>query len=1417
MHTFTKSRYFDYKTSASLRKELIVVIANEGDQLLCLGYTSEGIIMDTRELRREFYYFSYRVRNLFWLFTLIVLVIEFIISIGKYESLIRDKLIPFISFFQPESDEIPNQAFHELIQQIPLETLDGLIQYFLGLWIILALIWLAFPAWFSLKFRYLAWWISQGMGITIRWLFSGWRPIFFLLISVSTVLVGRKIIIDNTINSTIKNTMNYTINDAQYEWNNLTTSEFWIMGLGKTWTDILMPDFLLKVFAISALVVLIYWAYQSRRCIVIPQFTNQTGDDKLKSAAEGVSSLLLNELARLVNLYRMVDDTDPFNPASQGAEVSIDPNINVSGVGETLKSAVTSDSKVKLGVLEVPIGAIMSVLGMAVEGPRLTGSLHKEGDNLILIAKISGGGLKGEWHVSSPDFPKKDVSSGDPLSRMIRQLAYRIFTELEQERLGSPRWKAICHYTDGLRAYRETLRTDRDKMPQLRRAEKAFLMALGEDKKFLKCYYNLGVVYRALKQPESALSVLNESVDPYQPESYLSKVYYALAQNHSWIQTQKKDAIKKMEKTGLKEPGYKFTLQDTDYKFTLQLCDLALRLQPEDAKAWDLMGMMKRRMMEQELLYKPLNRRDHWKTDIIPVREIATALSWRNICCCALKGKVDKSSKNIATTCTRNLAVAYSQANPAFGKPFFNQAIHLAPTDAELHIELGKTLESAKMWREAARSFENALTIEQRPLFWSYLALINAKLYEKEMNRVLLRITSKLKSYNGSKGLIGFKDHPISTVAYLMRRPFFEPVQNHKRSALNAYRQTMNNAYGLKEETYTLEQIKDATNTLTSCLLDQLDKKNNENDADYKKRLEELKQEQSDWDWGYAQVLLELTDIELKNSNLNQAKKLFTEALNKLKKDQPTKSISDLLSQMDRKNDENDIEYKKRLEELKQEQSDWDWGYTQVLLQLSDYEGNKDKAKMIGDSIIDLERNHPLEINYKGLYGKLALAFKDQNMFGHALYNAQRSVASNPERSWDRGVLSTVYQSCQSVEEARSQLEICLSTNPTDLVYLQDMANSQLQFIFNLYDKEKQQNALKSYVEILRNLLELVHSEWINDKKSIEKKTGMHSWAHFWLGCAYCDLNNYDTAISNLSEARKLSDQSEGRSHLVARLYLGKAYFDFKAYSDCEDLFNELIEYIEEKEFRGPMGPSKAASWVHPELENHYCISPLDTDFWLLSVPAPNDVPLTINLSNPVEKYLVGSEFGITLPLGYLIVDAYLSLSFSYAQRDANLIKAYDLAEKAEVYIKNLEDKSLKANMEAMHADRKGWILYKQAKLEDSASDIERAICCLEEAVCKRANPEYYLHLALALEYLLEIQGEKLVVKNGSEAEFLCRMHRALACCDHVTDLDFQQKYTEKAKELKKRLTNLEGNHSKAKTTTASEVKSEPDIYQGYV
>ncbi len=1061
------------------------------------------------------------------------------------------------------------------------------------------------------------------------------------------------------------------------------------------WITLLSPDFWVKVFAISSLTFLIYWSYKSKKRIVITNFLNQTGDESMKSSVDAISAILLNELAALVRLYSIIDESNPYAPGTQDhsdREKSIDPNINVSGVGESLKSAVASDSKVKLGILEVPIGAIMSILGMTVEGPRLTGCLAKENDCLSLVANIGGGGIKGNWRISSSDLSEGETPTKDQITHMTRQLAYRIFTDLEKEHIGSPRWKAVCHYINGLSAYRETLRTDRDKNIKLLKAEREFLMALGEDKKFLKCYYNLGIIYYALNKPESAFSVLNKAIDPGQPENFLSSVYYALAQNHFWMQGRREENAR-------------------DYEFSIRLCDSAIKIYPDEARAWDLKGWFKKNGRDFKLNKEEGKQSDYYGKNIAPIREIASALAWREMCWSTIKGKKDIGARKIAGICTRNLAVAHAQANRKSGISILLQSIHLDPFNADLFFELGKILIKFKNWEGAIDALEEAIRLDQQAKFWSHLAYAYSGLYEKEQNRFwLLKRIFSFWTYDRSKTSI--------------------------ESALYACNHAIDYISAIDNE--TLQILKDTLDKLRTSLA--------------------LKKKEGDDK--------EASDLETK--------------INLVTKGFDLRSLLDRTHAKDGK-EESDEQYKERLTELKNRCSNWDLGSALISIRLSSVKDGSDKAKELEDAINKLRVDHPEIIN-QNLHDELAnaLSMPSSETLGQALYHAQRSVNLDPDNPVNRYYLAEVYGRYKSYDEANIQLKIGSGLDPEKTYFLDKIASLQPGFNPGKKKDADYKRTLDKYVKYSTHSLEILQSKSLDNmdmsKENMQKNMLQRSSIHYWLGYIYSELNEYDKAIHNCIIAKDLMPKSR-LSYFMAKLNLGAAQFENKSYDECEVLFQELIKDLE--------------TFVEDKKIPH------------------NNKTLEEIASDTKEE---DNDFGLNdVSAGFILGLAYLNLASSYSERDTNFMYALNLVEKANEYIKFLKEEGPKSWLEAKYADQKGWLLFKLAKLGIVNFDTQEAIACLRNAICMRAHSLFYLHLALSLEYNIEILCKKPKKTDDDNAQIQRIIDQAFACCDHIVELDtdLQGRPTEKAKELRLRLNDLR--ESQQKTTEATDKKSDAD------
>jgi tetratricopeptide (TPR) repeat protein len=464
-----------------------------------------------------------------------------------------------------------------------------------------------------------------------------------------------------------------------------------LWSLNPSWSS------LTKAAAGLFLVWLFAWAIKVRKRIFVAPFEDYSGDSALKDFVTGLAPMLLNELSRIRKLHENADESGAYSSGDHALNASI----SVQSVGETLESAVTKESTVDLGVLRIPIGAMLGIFGRVVQGPKLSGSVHKQGNVVTLIAHIEGGGLPNtDWRMDSRDVGSEDSAGNTPaLTQLVEQLAYRIFTDLVPT--GSTRWEAVYAFSRGLKHLRITTRTATDRPWNLRQAEAAFIEAVANDNKFGTCYYNLGVVYEGLDQPDSAKQAYLQAI---RQKSEFAPSYYALAVNCL-------NAAK---------------ISDRElYADCIRFCDQAIALNPSYARAWDAKGLACRKLREAELgrglksgeesrVFKRSTRN----------RKIAAAVSWRDLCRSVLAGDRDKNegAKRIAVQCLRSLAVGYAMLREAKSFELFDQALYLRPGEAEIHFEFGKVLFSLGRYKAALRELTAAVSIDAKPLYWAWLA-----------------------------------------------------------------------------------------------------------------------------------------------------------------------------------------------------------------------------------------------------------------------------------------------------------------------------------------------------------------------------------------------------------------------------------------------------------------------------------------------------------------------------------------------------------------------------------------------------------------------------------------------------------------------------------------------------------------------
>lgn len=563
-------------------------------------------------------------------------------------------------------------------------------------------LWLAFPAWQSLWFRYVAWWVVRAWGRTS----GAWRWGAFLLTMAVLVASWQVQGADGTEEKrTGGQRTEPTSGQAggaagkdQYA-TEPSSPALLEREVRTPWGSFELETLLLPILLTAALLGLIYLAYRGRKRLVIGTFSDYSGASNLKDWVPGLGPRLQNELARIADLYKTIDEA---RPPQQGSPV-IEVTPSVRDVGDILRDAAGTDP-IKLGPIRIPTNLLLGFVGWLVSGPRLTGALHKVEKEFVLTAELSGGGLAANWLVDSSKLTEEEKGLPDQavIHKLIEELAFRIVTRLVS--IGSPRWRAVRCFTEGLRFYRETQRKEKDRSRNLREAESCLIRALNDDNKFAQCHYNLGVVYRRLGELGSAESafrrVLIEDPDNFE-------ACYALAETSG---------------------------QGGNHREAVRFCEAAIAINSADARAWNLKAYAQRERAQEihrvKVALPPVH--SAW-TDILEMTEIAVALAWRALCQQALRGSSEALQKETDTAflCTRNLAILRARvAHYPESERLFQQAAWLAPHDPDLRLYEGRTLFWKENWDGAANILEgvldDGLAAQGRGLLWSLLARTRA-------------------------------------------------------------------------------------------------------------------------------------------------------------------------------------------------------------------------------------------------------------------------------------------------------------------------------------------------------------------------------------------------------------------------------------------------------------------------------------------------------------------------------------------------------------------------------------------------------------------------------------------------------------------------------------------------------------------
>jgi len=589
-------------------------------------------------------------------------------------------------------------------------------------------LWLSFPAWQSLWFRYSAWWLARITGRIWVWLQGGWRWGVFLLAAAVLFLIwpvnkddangghaGEKPTISQPTKGSRDNAgKQQEVAKAAAPVSGRTGKSIpgyaidTLLGEINHW----VRDIPLGLLVVTVLLWLSTQAYRARKRLVIGAFADYTSGEKAEKWVQGLGARLQNELARIADLFKVIDETYP-SPKTRVIEVTP----NVQDVGEVLKDA----SAITWGSLKIGSNLLAGIVSSIVSGRRLTGALHKVGKEYVLTAELSGGGQARSWRVDFRNLTEEQqrLEGEAAVDVLVEQLALRVATHLVS--IGSPRWHAVHCYTNGLRAQREAQRRQADKNAQLREAERSFIEALNDDQRFTLCHYNLGVVYQQLEEQGSAESAFRCALkeDPSNFDACYGLAFTAACSSKP------RDAV--------------------------WFCKAAIEIDSADPRPWDLEAYALRQDEEtREGSERPLAPHHPAWQEILERSEIAGALAWRALCHQLLRGSSTALPATEPTTeqttaylCVRNLAVVLTRSGcpgcQERSEQIFRQAAWIAPHDPNPRLYEARTLfwnqkDSAPAALEGV--FDDGLEgIEDRGLLWSMSAQVHAPAVDGESGR----------------------------------------------------------------------------------------------------------------------------------------------------------------------------------------------------------------------------------------------------------------------------------------------------------------------------------------------------------------------------------------------------------------------------------------------------------------------------------------------------------------------------------------------------------------------------------------------------------------------------------------------------------------------------------------------------------
>lgn len=322
--------------------------------------------------------------------------------------------------------------------------------------------------------------------------------------------------------------------------------------------EILILTTLLLIFSFMILLILWMFGVLGRGTVVLPF---EVASDQTVYSGKAISDLLISELHRI----HYINNID--HEGIQITREKIDlPQLAPSR--EIIDQSVGNLGTVGMGQSQVAIGNVLMILKrlwpMGDPGSTLTGSLHKYGSTVTLIARFEDSKIS-TWNVS------RAIYTDNLLPDMVRDLAFKIARDRSPE-CKAKTWDGFKYYIEALDNYHLFMKT-KDPI-NLQKAKESCISSMkieSDYESLVDLFYNLGLAYLNQRDGLQAKDMfLNaKSIKPR------SNVYFGLG-NYYLSQNEYDNALSTFEIASKFEPKSPYAWNGIGDVYAAQLRDLVI-------------------------------------------------------------------------------------------------------------------------------------------------------------------------------------------------------------------------------------------------------------------------------------------------------------------------------------------------------------------------------------------------------------------------------------------------------------------------------------------------------------------------------------------------------------------------------------------------------------------------------------------------------------------------------------------------------------------------------------------------------------------------------------------------------------------------------------------------------------------------